>query len=126
MDLIMGHAGQTLDDWIKELRFTMDIVDDHLSLYHLTVEPGTAYVDRVCCCYGYVDMAFELMTLFDFDGKNVDCTRMSSKERRHCQMVIYRRICMRPPSRYQAPILLLFYATFTIPCSKRERVCVSE
>ncbi|KAH7036664.1 hypothetical protein BKA57DRAFT_475312 [Linnemannia elongata] len=42
MDLIMGHAGQTLDDWIKELRFTMDIVDDHLSLYHLTVEPGTA------------------------------------------------------------------------------------
>ncbi|KAK3840953.1 MAG: hypothetical protein J3R72DRAFT_446192 [Linnemannia gamsii] len=42
MDLIMGHSGQTLEDWIKELRFTMDIVDDHLSLYHLTVEPGTA------------------------------------------------------------------------------------
>ncbi|KAF9080535.1 radical S-adenosyl methionine domain-containing protein 1 [Mortierella sp. AD031] len=41
MDLIMGHSGQTLDDWTKELRFTMDIVDDHLSLYHLTVEPGT-------------------------------------------------------------------------------------
>ncbi|KAG0354642.1 radical S-adenosyl methionine domain-containing protein 1, partial [Gamsiella multidivaricata] len=42
MDLIMGHAGQTLEDWTKELRFTMDVVDDHLSLYHLTVEPGTA------------------------------------------------------------------------------------
>ncbi|KAG0298191.1 radical S-adenosyl methionine domain-containing protein 1 [Linnemannia gamsii] len=42
MDLIMGHTGQTLEDWEKELRFTMDIVDDHLSLYHLTVEPGTA------------------------------------------------------------------------------------
>ncbi|KAF9435363.1 radical S-adenosyl methionine domain-containing protein 1 [Entomortierella beljakovae] len=42
MDLIMGHAGQTLEDWKKELRFTMDVVDDHLSLYHLTVEPGTA------------------------------------------------------------------------------------
>ncbi|KAF9187565.1 radical S-adenosyl methionine domain-containing protein 1 [Haplosporangium sp. Z 767] len=41
MDLIMGHSNQTLDDWIKELHFTMDIVDDHLSLYHLTVEPGT-------------------------------------------------------------------------------------
>ncbi|KAF9982932.1 radical S-adenosyl methionine domain-containing protein 1 [Modicella reniformis] len=41
MDLIMGHAGQTLDDWTKELRFTMDVVDDHISLYHLTVEPGT-------------------------------------------------------------------------------------
>ncbi|KAG0330407.1 radical S-adenosyl methionine domain-containing protein 1, partial [Dissophora globulifera] len=45
MDLIMGHAGQTLEDWEKELRFTMDVVDDHLSLYHLTVEPGTAQVD---------------------------------------------------------------------------------
>ncbi|KAG0215063.1 radical S-adenosyl methionine domain-containing protein 1 [Mortierella sp. GBA43] len=41
MDLIMGHAGQTLEDWIKELRFTMDVADDHISLYHLTVEPGT-------------------------------------------------------------------------------------
>lgn len=41
MDLIMGHTGQTLADWRNELRFAMDIVDDHLSLYHLTVEPGT-------------------------------------------------------------------------------------
>ncbi|KAI8605500.1 hypothetical protein EDD21DRAFT_363415 [Dissophora ornata] len=41
MDLIMGHAGQTLEDWTKELRFAMDVVDNHLSLYHLTVEPGT-------------------------------------------------------------------------------------
>lgn len=43
MDLIMGHANQTLEDWIKELHTTMDVVDDHLSLYHLTVEPGTEY-----------------------------------------------------------------------------------
>ncbi|KAF9929062.1 radical S-adenosyl methionine domain-containing protein 1 [Linnemannia zychae] len=42
MDLIMGHSGQTLEDWIKELHFTMRIVDDHLSLYQLTVERGTA------------------------------------------------------------------------------------
>ncbi|KAF9209478.1 radical S-adenosyl methionine domain-containing protein 1 [Haplosporangium sp. Z 27] len=41
MDLIMGHSGQTLEDWKQELRFTLDVVDDHLSLYHLTVEPGT-------------------------------------------------------------------------------------
>ncbi|KAF9570615.1 radical S-adenosyl methionine domain-containing protein 1 [Mortierella alpina] len=41
MDLIMGHSRQTLQDWVKELRFTMDVVDDHLSLYHLTVERGT-------------------------------------------------------------------------------------
>ncbi|KAF9431068.1 radical S-adenosyl methionine domain-containing protein 1 [Podila epigama] len=44
MDLIMGHKGQTLEDWRAELKFTMDIVDDHLSLYHLTVEPGTENV----------------------------------------------------------------------------------
>ncbi|KAF9116938.1 radical S-adenosyl methionine domain-containing protein 1 [Mortierella sp. AM989] len=42
MDLIMGHSGQTLADWKRELRFTLDVVDDHLSLYHLTAEPGTA------------------------------------------------------------------------------------
>ncbi|KAF8978974.1 radical S-adenosyl methionine domain-containing protein 1 [Entomortierella lignicola] len=41
MDLIMGHSDQTLEDWKQELRFTLDVVDDHLSLYHLTVEPGT-------------------------------------------------------------------------------------
>ncbi|KAG0347998.1 radical S-adenosyl methionine domain-containing protein 1 [Podila humilis] len=41
MDLIMGHRGQTLQDWERELCFTMDIIDDHLSLYHLTIEPGT-------------------------------------------------------------------------------------
>ncbi|CAO3569482.1 unnamed protein product [Mortierella alpina] len=42
MDLIMGHSRQTLQDWIKELRFTMDVVDDHLSLYHSqwSVEPS--------------------------------------------------------------------------------------
>jgi coproporphyrinogen III oxidase-like Fe-S oxidoreductase len=44
MDLIMGHAGQTLEDWTKELCFAMDVVDDHISLYHLTVEPGTEYI----------------------------------------------------------------------------------
>ncbi|KAF9352834.1 radical S-adenosyl methionine domain-containing protein 1 [Mortierella sp. AD094] len=41
MDLIMGHSGQTLEDWKQELRFTLDVVDHHLSLYHLTVERGT-------------------------------------------------------------------------------------
>ncbi|KAG0000669.1 radical S-adenosyl methionine domain-containing protein 1 [Entomortierella chlamydospora] len=41
MDLIMGHSGQTLEDWRQELRFTLDVVDHHLSLYHLTVERGT-------------------------------------------------------------------------------------
>jgi len=42
MDLIMGHEGQSLKSWTEELDFAMDVVDNHLSLYHLTVEPGTA------------------------------------------------------------------------------------
>ncbi|KAG0266893.1 hypothetical protein DFQ27_009360 [Actinomortierella ambigua] len=40
-DLIMGHEGQTLQDWIKELDFSMDVADNHISLYQLTVEAGT-------------------------------------------------------------------------------------
>ncbi|KAG0235075.1 hypothetical protein BGW42_005868 [Actinomortierella wolfii] len=40
-DLIMGHEGQTLEGWVKELNFSMDVADNHISLYQLTVEAGT-------------------------------------------------------------------------------------
>ncbi|KAG0366751.1 radical S-adenosyl methionine domain-containing protein 1 [Mortierella sp. AD032] len=68
MDLIMGHSGQTLEDWIKELRFTMDIVDDHLSLYHLTVEPGTAYEILLGGCENAKSRALDLLEYLDKDA----------------------------------------------------------
>ena len=42
-DLIYARPGQTLDAWRAELRRALELAADHLSLYQLTIEPGTAY-----------------------------------------------------------------------------------
>lgn len=45
-DLIYARQGQTLKDWESELRQALDMAVDHLSLYQLTIEQGTAFGDR--------------------------------------------------------------------------------
>lgn len=42
-DLIYARPGQTLAAWRAELREALTLAADHLSLYQLTIEPGTAY-----------------------------------------------------------------------------------
>jgi oxygen-independent coproporphyrinogen-3 oxidase len=42
-DLIYARPGQILDSWRAELRLALALAADHLSLYQLTIEPGTAY-----------------------------------------------------------------------------------
>ncbi len=42
-DLIYARPGQTLPAWRDELRRALDLAADHLSLYQLTIEPGTAF-----------------------------------------------------------------------------------
>ena len=42
-DLIYARPGQTMTDWRAELREALALAHDHLSLYQLTIEPGTAY-----------------------------------------------------------------------------------
>jgi oxygen-independent coproporphyrinogen-3 oxidase len=42
-DLIYARPGQTLAGWRAELRQALSLSADHLSLYQLTIEPGTAY-----------------------------------------------------------------------------------
>ena len=42
-DLIYARPGQTLPAWRAELRQALNLAADHLSLYQLTIEPGTAY-----------------------------------------------------------------------------------
>ncbi len=46
-DLIYARQDQTLSDWERELRQALDFAVDHLSLYQLTVEDGTAFGDRL-------------------------------------------------------------------------------
>jgi oxygen-independent coproporphyrinogen-3 oxidase len=42
-DLIYARPGQSLPHWRAELRRALALAADHLSLYQLTIEPGTAY-----------------------------------------------------------------------------------
>ncbi|MEO1120545.1 MAG: radical SAM family heme chaperone HemW [Pseudomonadota bacterium] len=44
-DLIYARSGQTEDAWKAELREAIDMAIDHLSLYQLTIEPGTRFAD---------------------------------------------------------------------------------
>ncbi len=42
-DLIYARPGQTAAEWRNELRAALALAADHLSLYQLTIEPGTAF-----------------------------------------------------------------------------------
>jgi putative oxygen-independent coproporphyrinogen III oxidase len=42
-DLIYARPGQALADWRAELREALALAHDHLSLYQLTIEPGTVF-----------------------------------------------------------------------------------
>lgn len=42
-DLIYARPGQSVAAWRGELRRALDLVADHLSLYQLTIEPGTKF-----------------------------------------------------------------------------------
>ncbi len=44
-DLIYARQGQTLADWRAELTRALAMAIDHLSLYQLTIEPGTRFGD---------------------------------------------------------------------------------
>ena len=45
-DLIYARQNQTLQDWKSELKQALGMAVDHLSLYQLTIEEGTAFGDR--------------------------------------------------------------------------------
>lgn len=45
-DLIYARQDQTLEGWRAELAQALSFAPDHLSLYQLTIEPGTAFGDR--------------------------------------------------------------------------------
>ncbi len=44
-DLIYARPGQPLADWRRELAQALALAIDHLSLYQLTIEPGTRFAD---------------------------------------------------------------------------------
>ena len=46
-DLIYARQDQSLEAWGKELTQALELAVDHLSLYQLTIEDGTAFADRL-------------------------------------------------------------------------------
>lgn len=46
LDAIFGGPGQSVDGWRSDLSHLLDLGPDHVSLYGLTVEPGTPYAKR--------------------------------------------------------------------------------
>ncbi|NXT16645.1 RSAD1 protein, partial [Prunella fulvescens] len=47
IDLLFGLPGQSQDAWAQRLEETLRLCDDHISLYQLTLEPGTALAAQV-------------------------------------------------------------------------------
>jgi oxygen-independent coproporphyrinogen-3 oxidase len=43
IDLIYARPGQSVADWQRELRAALALGTEHISLYQLTIEPGTAF-----------------------------------------------------------------------------------
>lgn len=49
VDLMFGRPWQTVKSWDSELKEVLQVCDDHLSLYQLTVERGTQLFKQVQC-----------------------------------------------------------------------------
>lgn len=46
LDLLFALPGQSLEEWDADLSWALELEPDHLSLYHLTIEPGTEFGRR--------------------------------------------------------------------------------
>ncbi|XP_028310229.1 radical S-adenosyl methionine domain-containing protein 1, mitochondrial isoform X2 [Gouania willdenowi] len=49
VDMMFGRPRQTVESWEKELAELLEICDDHVSLYQLTLERGTQLFKQVHC-----------------------------------------------------------------------------
>jgi len=43
IDLMYGLPGQTLEEWDNELNNALNLCENHISVYQLTIEPGTVF-----------------------------------------------------------------------------------
>ncbi|MEE2694626.1 MAG: radical SAM family heme chaperone HemW [Pseudomonadota bacterium] len=46
IDLIYSRPDQTMDQWEQELREAMELINNHISVYQLTIEKGTPFYTR--------------------------------------------------------------------------------
>lgn len=79
-DLIYARPGQTLDAWDAELGEALALAGGHLSLYQLTIEPGTAFGNRAA--RGEVLAADEdtAAALFELTQRRLDAAGLPAYE----------------------------------------------
>jgi oxygen-independent coproporphyrinogen-3 oxidase len=47
LDLIFGSPGESVENWIRDLKLALDLTPDHVSTYGLTFERGTSFWSRL-------------------------------------------------------------------------------
>ena len=79
-DLIYARPGQSLDHWREELSRALGLAGGHLSLYQLTIEPGTAFAIRHA--RGEFSMPEEALSddLYELTGQLVGTQGMTAYE----------------------------------------------
>jgi putative oxygen-independent coproporphyrinogen III oxidase len=92
-DLIYARPGQTLDAWRAELSEALDFGAGHLSLYQLTIEPGTAFAKAVSAgrwtpadedlCADQFDLAQEMTTAAGLPAYEISNHAAPSERSRH-------------------------------------------
>jgi len=63
LDLMYALPGQTLDDLSQELDAALSFKPPHLSIYHLTIEPNTAFATRTPAGLPDPDLASDMLDL---------------------------------------------------------------
>ncbi len=71
-DLIYARPGQSLEAWQTELDTALELANSHLSLYQLTIEPGTAFEQRVARGDFQTLPEEEQATLFDWTAARLE------------------------------------------------------
>lgn len=93
-DLIYARQDQTLEAWEKELKQALTLAVDHLSLYQLTIEDGTAFGDRYAVgklrglpdedrAADMFDLTQEICASAGFDAYEVSNHAKAGQESRH-------------------------------------------
>jgi putative oxygen-independent coproporphyrinogen III oxidase len=79
-DLIYARPGQSLEAWQDELSTALDLANSHISLYQLTIEPGTAFEQRVARGDFQTLPEEEQATLFDWTAARLERAGMPAYE----------------------------------------------
>ncbi|MEQ8194611.1 MAG: radical SAM family heme chaperone HemW [Rhodospirillales bacterium] len=88
-DLIYARPGQTVDAWRRELKDALRLTGSHLSVYQLTIEPGTAFHrERIEAAdedtgAGLYEITQEILEAFNLPAYEISNHAKPGEESRH-------------------------------------------